>query len=346
MIRSGRPHVASLIAVAILLLTSGRSGAAQGTADTARVVALLHAGKLAEARTQFPAGRLRAEDDTPSLAYLRGRIAYAADSIATATRAFESAAARGYPPAHYWLAVVGAREAAGAGIFAKYRLAKRIRENLERAVAMDHANLAAQLELIRYYIIAPWPLGGGFDTARRSIAVLDHVHPYWARTLEGALLYREGRVIESERALRGAIAMAPDSAAAHVGLGRLLREQGRNDEAFTSLARGVSLDSTAQRALYDMAIIGAEVGTHLDGAERAIRAYLAGPIAKDLPVEAAAHWRLGQILEKKGDLAGARTEFADALRRDPDDHDFDLSLRRLDRRLAGVALDAAARARP
>jgi predicted TPR repeat methyltransferase len=60
-------------------------------------------------------------------------------------------------------------------------------------------------------------------------------------------------------------------------------------------------------------------GYQLDRGEKCLRTYIAMPMREDLenPSIAAAHFRLGNILEKKGDTPGARSEYETALKIDP-----------------------------
>jgi Flp pilus assembly protein TadD len=58
-------------------------------------------------------------------------------------------------------------------------------------------------------------------------------------------------------------------------------------------------------------------GQRLDQGASALRQYLASTPTEDEPPLWAAHWRLGQILEKMSDVPGARAEYAAALKLNP-----------------------------
>ena len=58
-------------------------------------------------------------------------------------------------------------------------------------------------------------------------------------------------------------------------------------------------------------------GLRLEQGAAALREYLAAAPDEDQPPLWAAHWRLGQILERSGDAPGARAEYAAALKLNP-----------------------------
>jgi tetratricopeptide (TPR) repeat protein len=91
------------------------------------------------------------------------------------------------------------------------------------------------------------------------------------------------------------------------------------DKAFTALERALALDANYPLALYQIGRTAALSGQQLDRGEKFLRTYIAMPVREELenPSLAAAHFRLGTILEKKGDSAGARAEYEMALKIDP-----------------------------
>jgi tetratricopeptide (TPR) repeat protein len=90
-------------------------------------------------------------------------------------------------------------------------------------------------------------------------------------------------------------------------------------QAFAALDRALAIDADFPFALYQLGRSAALSGYHLDRGEKCLRTYIAMPMREDLenPSIAAAHFRLGNIREKKGDMPGARTEYETALKIDP-----------------------------
>ena len=90
-------------------------------------------------------------------------------------------------------------------------------------------------------------------------------------------------------------------------------------QAFAALDRALALDPNFPFALYQVGRTAALSGQQLDRGEQCPPTYLALPLREDLenPSIAAAHFRLGNILEKKGDRSVARSEYETALAIDP-----------------------------
>ncbi len=83
------------------------------------------------------------------------------------------------------------------------------------------------------------------------------------------------------------------------------------------LQRVVRRDTTALGAYYLIGKIGAITGHDLDQAAEALQHYLRVPEPSGGPSHAAAHWRLGMIAARRGDVRRARAEYQRALDADP-----------------------------
>ena len=72
-------------------------------------------------------------------------------------------------------------------------------------------------------------------------------------------------------------------------------------------------------ALYQIGRIAALSGQQLDRGLASLRRCLTltPPATPNTPGHAAAHWRIGNLLEKKGDQPGARAAYEAALKLDP-----------------------------
>jgi tetratricopeptide (TPR) repeat protein len=159
--------------------------------------------------------------------------------------------------------------------------------------------------------------------------------PYAGALLLGAAHQEANRLPDAERWFGEALRLAPDSMAPLRGLASVHAAGRRWDAAFGALDRVLARDPGDAAALYNTGRVAALSGTRLESGERALRAYLARPHRPhrpDLPSHAAAHWRLGMILEARGDLAGARREYGSALRLEPQHADAQAALRALNDR--------------
>lgn len=156
--------------------------------------------------------------------------------------------------------------------------------------------------------------------------------PYAGALLLGTAHQEANRLPEAERWFGEASRLAPDSVAPLRGLAFVHGAGQRWDAAFTVGDRMLARDSGDVAALYHVGRMAALSGQRLESGARALRAYLARPRRADLPSHAAAHWRLGMIMEASGDFAAARGEYESALRLEPEHADARAALRALNDR--------------
>lgn len=170
-----------------------------------------------------------------------------------------------------------------AGLFSKLGLARKCQAAYEHAVALDPADIESRYALFDYCRQAPAIAGGGMDKAR-------------AQALE----------IRKLDDVRGTLALVELSVAYH-----------KFDEAFASLDDVRRRHPESLLACYQFGRAAAMSGQRLEQGAAALRRYLDATPEENQPPLWAAHWRLGQILEKMGDKPLARAEFAAGLELNP-----------------------------
>lgn len=231
--------------------------------------------------------------------------------------------------AHYRLALAYARQGGAAGFLRRTQLARRMASELRRTIALAPGHVLAHEEFARYALAAPALLGGGMKRARAEAAILRTIAPERSLVLVGWIAHHENRARAAEQSFRAAIAQYPDSAAAYLALGHLLRDAERNDDAFAAFARASALKPDNRQALYQMGLIGALTGTHLEAAEAAMLKFIGQGLTTGEASAAAVHRRMGLIFEKRGKVAQARAEYTRTLELRSADSDAREGLRRL-----------------
>lgn len=109
--------------------------------------------------------------------------------------------------------------------------------------------------------------------------------------------------------IREQIAATPSEAILHVRLGYLLLKKGAPDEARLSFAEALKLNPKSHAALTGEGIVQSGKG-NLKEAEKTLRAALA-----QNPDPVRAHYELGVVYEKLGDLDKALLEYKEAIRK-------------------------------
>lgn len=113
--------------------------------------------------------------------------------------------------------------------------------------------------------------------------------------------------VQSEAAFRGAVALDPGRADAHLGLGRVLLRAGRRDEGLAELRRAVELDPAGPDALYEL---GTALGPCLESAT------LLAQATRERPGFGDAWIALGEQELEAGHVAEARRAGEAALKAD------------------------------
>jgi len=249
--------------------------------ETARV--LYEARQYRAARTSFE--RLAAgHAPDAELDFYLGRLALWFDDEAAALGHLERAARLAPAEARIQNALGDAfgLAAQNADLWSKYSWATKCRAAYERAVALEPANPAFHWSLLGYYLVAPRIAGGGERKARLQAEEIRRLDPMGGRIAVATLNLADRKPTE-------AFAQFDD----------LQRE--RPDDFLV---------------LYHVGRCAALSGEQLDRGLAVLRRclQLAPPPGDGLPAYANVHYRLANILEKKGDAAGARDEYAAALR--------------------------------
>jgi tetratricopeptide (TPR) repeat protein len=219
---------------------------------------------------------------------------------------------------HQWLGRALGLHAAQKGITSSVISIRKVRAALEKAIELDPLNLEARNDLAIMYVAVPRLLGGSKEKAAEQVAFIRRHDPALAMQIDGDFL-------ASEKKYDAALAAYTESARLHsrpiihVRISLVHQWKKEWEKAFAALERALALDANHPLALYQIGRTAALSGQQLDRGEKCLRTYLAMPVREELenPSIAAAHFRLGNILEKKGDVTGARAEYETSLKTDP-----------------------------
>lgn len=251
-------------------------------------------------------------------AFLLGKVALIQNDAPTAVNWLEKSVALNprSSESYDWLGKAYGTQAQRASKLRQPFLAKKTKAAWEKAIALDPGNLEAKEDLIQYYLQAPGFLGGSKDKAK-AIAADIRARNSYRGTLAAAQVcgsLKDDACVERE--LRSLVASHPDSSSAYSLLASVYTGSRQFDKAFAVVDSRLKTRPTDPLALYALGRTASISGQNLERGEQALRAYIANPAPKG-PAAANAHHRLGLIAEKKGDKAGARSEYQRALRLNP-----------------------------
>ncbi|HVF71605.1 MAG TPA: tetratricopeptide repeat protein [Chthoniobacterales bacterium] len=219
---------------------------------------------------------------------------------------------------HQWLGRAIGLQAAQKGITSGALSIRKVKAELEKAIELDPLNLEARQDLAIMYRAVPGFLGGSNAKAAEQVAFIRRHDPAFASQIEGDFLATDKK-FDAALSAYNESARLNQRAMIHVRISLVYQHKQEWDKAFAALERALALDANHPLALYQVGRTAALSGQQLDRGEECLRAYIAMPAREDLenPSLAAAHFRLGNIREKKGDVANARAEYETALKMDP-----------------------------
>lgn len=213
---------------------------------------------------------------------------------------------------HLWLGRAAGRKAENSNPFTAFALARRVRSEFERAVALDGSNVSARSDLAEYYLEAPGFLGGDKNKSRQQADAV-------ARYDLALASYIRARVEESqgngraEQEYKKAITESGNQSRYWTELAYYYRRAGRPEEMETAINQSLAAPHQTDLANYDGAYLLLRTGRNLGTAAQMLRRYLTGDnLSEDGPAFNA-HFMLGELMEKQGDRKAAAAEFRAAL---------------------------------
>jgi tetratricopeptide (TPR) repeat protein len=209
-------------------------------------------------------------------------------------------------------------------------IARHMKSEFERAVALDGNNLDARDGLVDFYSIAPGFMGGGIDKAREQAQTLVGLNAMRGHLALARVAMRGKDKAAVEREANAAIAAAPDSLRPYAALTSWYVNDKDWAHAFATMDRYIARRPSDPNGPYGIGRVAAASGEQLDRGEQGLRAFLAHPPGGVTPpVMSRAHLRLGQVLQHQGRTAPAREEFEQALKIDPRNEEADEALKQL-----------------
>ena len=278
----------------------------------------MEAGQAADAQRSFEAAA-RADPKSAAAANYVGRALIAQGKWDDALPWMEKAVALEDTSAayHLWLGRALGQKAAQANIISKGMLAPKVREQFERAVALDPELLDAREDLLSFYIRAPAIMGGGIDKAMVQAGEIKKRHALRGHSAFATIYASEKKPEKVEAEWLAAIRDLPAAPEPRYLLGLHYQGQKRWEDALRLFEEATPLEKDRSTSLYQIGRNAVLSGLHLDRGAEALQKFLAQPERKGEAPHAWAHYRLGQIRLKQGKKDVARQEFETTQRLDP-----------------------------
>lgn len=219
--------------------------------------------------------------------------------------------------ARLWLGRAVMERARTASKLRRPGLAKRVRAAFERAVALDPLSVDARRALFDFQLMAPSALGGGKERARAQADSIRSLNELRGRLAYAAFRQKQNDVAGAASELRAALEAHPDSIAAHYAMAELWAATGALDSAAAAYEGLLARWPGEYGARCGLGKVLTRSDGGLERAAAALDECLRATPAHDGPAVAEAHYALGALYERRGEVALAEAEYQAALRRVP-----------------------------
>ncbi|HVW83729.1 MAG TPA: tetratricopeptide repeat protein [Bryobacteraceae bacterium] len=252
---------------------------------------------------------------------------------------------------HVQVAAVAGRLAEKAGLLKQLSFARRARQELDAALALDAANTDANWGMMMFYYAAPGLIGGDKAKARQIGEQLAATAPDLGRYYQGRLAIEmkdfdtaesffrlaalENPLLFDDVAALAAFYMdkKPDQARAERWACQAVHADATRGDAWALLARvyamcgcwteaveiarrAEAIDPENLSPYYAIAAVAVTRGEQLEMAAEFLRKYLSQPVEGNQPAEALAHMQLGLAMAQMGKTRDALPELKAALQQD------------------------------
>src|SRR5262249_37412627 len=175
---------------------------------------------------------------------------------------------------HQWLGRAAGRKAEVSNPFTAFGLARKVKVEFERSVALDGSNLSARADLAEYYLEAPGFLGGDRNKARQQAEAVASSDPALAAYITARVEEKQGTGRAEEQDQK-AISPGGDPARYRVEMANHYKRAARTQDMEQAIGRSLTAAHHDGIPEYDAAFLLLDAGRNFPGAVKMLRSYLA-----------------------------------------------------------------------
>lgn len=230
---------------------------------------------------------------------------------------------------HYLLGAAYGEMAQNANVLKQASLAKKTKAEFEKAVELDPNHTEARFALISYYLLAPGFMGGGEDKALAQAAELKRRDALDGHRAYARIYMHQKKTDLARKEYIEAVREQPNNAKAHYYLAGFYMNEKNWPAALHEYEMALKLDPSYMPTYLRLGQLAARSESNYARGEEMLRKYLGYKPAENEPGLAAAWYWLGQVQEKQGKRAEAKTSYQKALGLAPGDKDVTAALKRV-----------------
>jgi tetratricopeptide (TPR) repeat protein len=213
---------------------------------------------------------------------------------------------------HLWMGRIYGEKADHTGFLKAAGLAKKVRTQFETAVEFNPNDWQAHTDLAEFYLEAPGIVGGGEEKALAQADILQSLKPAMADWVKARIAQKKKENAVAEQDYKASIQASHGAAREWVSLAGFYKRVGRLDDMEQALHTMESRPLEQPAALMDAANLLFEAERNTPMAIQLVQRYLASGPVEEWPAFKA-HYLLGELLQREGDLHGAIEQYHIAL---------------------------------
>jgi tetratricopeptide (TPR) repeat protein len=235
---------------------------------------------------------------------------------------------------HLWLGRAYGVKAIEANIFKKAILAGRVKDEMEKAVALDPENIEARKDLLRFYSMAPGVMGGSEEKALEQADEIKKRDEVEGILAVGQIYLMKKNYLKAEEVYLNGLQKNKPNEQIYSMLALTYHRQNQIPKAFETLEKLIALRPDYINGYAQMGQLVASTGQQIDRGISCLNKYLS--LYSKNPEQgqysqAWVHHRLGIIHEKQGEIEPAKEAYQLALKNDADYKPAKKALKRLDK---------------
>jgi tetratricopeptide (TPR) repeat protein len=220
--------------------------------------------------------------------------------------------------AHYYLGSAYSGKIQQDGMLAAAKYGAKVKDEFEKAVALDPQQLDARYSLVQVYSAAPAIMGGSMDKALEQAMAIKAIDPFYGHRAYAFIYSQQKKLDLAKKEYLDAVREQPNAPKPHSFLGAYLVNVEKDyGAAFAEFDTALKCDPAYMPAFYHLGRTAALADTNLALGEQSLKKYLGYTPKDNEPMLANANYYLGAIYEKQGKAAEAKLSYQQALKLNP-----------------------------
>lgn len=193
------------------------------------------------------------------------------------------------------------------------KLARRSADDWLHAVELDSTNVRARIQLIRYYRLVPWILGGSKRKAREQAEAITRIDADRSAEAYGMMNFYEKDWKGAIKHLAVAVQQHPDNGELRYHLARARGERGDLERAVSELTEIVASNPEFWEAWFHLGVWCVEANADHETCFAALETFVNGAVDSGEKRLANAYYAMGKLREQRGEVGLALAAYENAL---------------------------------